>query len=198
MPEGWPQINTLVEVNPLEKVPVNSTGKTHRELQEAREAEEEEEEEEDEEEEEEEDEDEEGEEGEEGEGDEDEDEEEEEEEDAGGIPDEQVPHRPFGNRYFLHNETLTKKFNEVELDSFMKLLNIKPHVQWQDQSTHHYRVGMKAYEDESQMLDPYFHLVAEVERKYMERQQVYNFRRGTEVKINIDKNKVPQYPGRDL
>ena len=94
----------------------------------------------------------------------------------------------------MHGENLNNKFNEVELDSFMKLLNIKPHTQWQDQSVYHYRVGMNAYEDESQMLDPYFHLLAEVERKHMERTHVYDFRRGTEIKINIDKKKVPQYP----
>lgn len=36
------------------------------------------------------------------------------------------------NRYFAHNDKLNKKFNEVELDSFMKLLNINPTHQWQD------------------------------------------------------------------
>lgn len=53
---------------------------------------------------------------------------------------------------------------------------------------------MNAYEDDAQHLDPYFHLLAEVERKHMERTQVYDFRRGTEVKINIDRRKEPKYP----
>lgn len=30
-------------------------------------------------------------------------------------------------RYFMHGENLKNKFNEIELDSFMKLLNVKPH-----------------------------------------------------------------------
>jgi len=91
MPEMWPQTNSLVEVNDLEKFPKNATSKTHRENQEARDAEVEEEEEDDDDEDE--DEDGEGEEGEEG-GDEDEEEEEEEEEEAESmddIPDEQIP-----------------------------------------------------------------------------------------------------------
>ena len=70
----------------------------------------------------------------------------------------------------MHNEKLRGKFNEVELDSFMKLLNVKPLEQWEDDTTHHYKVGTHTYEDDSQHLDPYFHLLAEVERKHMERQ----------------------------
>lgn len=34
------------------------------------------------------------------------------------------------SRYFKHGENLKNKFNELELDSFMKLLNVKPHNQW--------------------------------------------------------------------
>lgn len=114
-------------------MPPTFTGKTHREFQEARNAEEEEEEEEDDEDEDE-DEDEEGdEEGEEGDGDEEEEEEDDDEaaeEEEGGLPDDHVAHAPLENRYFMHNETLRSKFNEVELDSFMRLLNVKPKEQW--------------------------------------------------------------------
>ena len=86
------------------------------------------------------------------------------------MPDEVFPHAPIKeDRYFNHNETLKGKFNEVEIDAFMKLLNVKPLVQWEDDTTHHYKLGTHEYEDESQHLDPYFHLVAEVERKHMER-----------------------------
>ena len=113
-------------------MPPTFTGKTHKEAQESRNAEEEEEEEE-EDEDEDEDEDEEGdEEGEEGDGEEDEEEDDEEagEEEEAGVPDDYVPHAPLENRYFMHNETLRSKFNEVELDSFMRLLNVKPKEQW--------------------------------------------------------------------
>ena len=172
--ESWPQTNSLIEINELEKWPKNSTSKTHRDNQEARDAEEEEEEEE-EEEDDDEDEDEDGEEGEgeEGEGEDDEEEEEEEEEEgesADDLPDEQLRKSPEEDRFFMHNETMRNKYNQVELDSFMKLLNIKPVPQWEDDSTHHFKVGVHTYEDDSQHLDPYFHLLAEVERKAMEKQ----------------------------
>ena len=195
MPEMWPQSNALVEVNMMEKFPKGATSKTMRELQEARDAEEEEEEEEEEDEDEDEDEDEEGEgeEGEEGDEEEEEDDEEEEEEE---MPDEIIGHAPtVEDRYFLHNEKLRGKFNENELDSFMKLLNVKPLEQWEDESTHHYKVGTHTYEDDSQHLDPYFHLLAEVERKHMERQQTMDFRRGTEVKFVLDPKKKPVFGG---
>jgi len=75
----------------------------------------------------------------------------------------------------------------------MKLLNVKPTVQWQEDNTHHYKTGVHEYEDDSQHLDPYYHLIAEVERKHMERQQVLDFRRGSEVKINVDPKKRAVY-----
>ena len=44
-------------------------------------------------------------------------------------------------------------------------------------------------------MDPYFHLIAEVERKQMERQQALDFRRGSEIKFVMDPKKKPQYKG---
>lgn len=53
------------------------------------------------------------------------------------------------DRFFLHNESLKGKYSEVEIASFMKLLGVKPHAQWQDESTHHYKLGVHDYEDNS-------------------------------------------------
>ena len=122
--EPHPAINTTIEVDRLEKLPTSTTSRTHAGYKEDREADEEEEEEEEEDDDEDEDE-----EGEEGEGDEDEDAEEDEEEeveDPTAVPDDIIGQQRRDDRYFNHNETLRAKFNEVELDSFMKLLNIKP------------------------------------------------------------------------
>merc|ERR1712086_861112 len=154
-------------------------------------AEEEEEEEEEDEEEDDDDED----EDEEGEGEEEEEDDEEEEgEDPLAVPDDIRKGISQTDRYFLHNEKLREKYNEVEIDSFMKLLNVNPHVQWEDESSHHFKVGTHTYEDESQNLDPYFHLIAEVERKHMERQQAMDFRRGSEIKImGDDQRKRPVF-----
>ena len=180
----------------MENFPKSSTSRTHKEAQEARSAEEEEEEEE-EEEDDDEDEDEEGEgeeEGEEGEGEDEEEEEEEEEDEEEGLPDENISYAQLSeDRYFAHNEKLRKKFNEVEVDGFMKLLNVKPVPQWEDDTSYHYKVGTHAYEDEGQHLDPYYHLLAEVERKHMERQQTADFRRGTEIKFVLDPKKKPVF-----
>lgn len=41
-----------------------------------------------------------------------------------------IPHVGLEDKYFLHGEKLRSKFNEVELDSFMRLLNLKPFKQW--------------------------------------------------------------------
>jgi hypothetical protein len=97
------------------------------------------------------------------------------EEEAGGEevveeetwpPKDRIKHIDMEDKYFIHGENLRNKFSEVELDSFMKLLNVKPYKQWEDKSTHHYKLGTHAYEDDSQELDPAFHILGEVERKY--------------------------------
>ena len=123
--EKWPQTNTRIEVNELETLPLNVTGRTHKEVVEARFAEPEEEEEEDEDEDDE-DEDEE----EEGDGDEDEEEDDDEEEEEEGIPEDKHRRATIENGPFNHHQKLRGKYNERELDSFMKLLNIKPVTQW--------------------------------------------------------------------
>jgi hypothetical protein len=51
----------------------------------------------------------------------------------------------------------------------MKLLNVKPIAQWQDESIHHYKMGVHSYEDRAQELDPAYHIIGEVEREYAER-----------------------------
>lgn len=121
--EPHPPTHALAAVEAIENRPKYARSKTHRELLETKAAEaeaegEEEEEEEGEEEGE-------GEEGEEGEAEEEEDISD-GDEDFEWPPKNVVPHSDLENGYFLHGEKLRKKFNEVELDSFMKLLNVKP------------------------------------------------------------------------
>lgn len=189
-PEAWPNVNALIEINDLENPLVNATGRTHRELLEGRSAEEEEEEEDEDEDEDEDEEEEEGEEDEE-----DEDDEEEEDDGEPEFREEQQATMRQEDRFFRGHEKLRDKYSDVELNAFMNLLNMKPYAQWEDETTHHYKLGTHEYEDESQMHDPYFHLLAEVERKHMERQQTLDFRRGTEVKFVLDPKKRPQYTG---
>ena len=98
-----------------------------------------------------------------------------------------------GSQDVLDNEDLRSQFNTQELDAFMKLLNIRPNVQWEDDSSHHYRIAAHSYEDESQELDPYYHLVGEVERRHAERLHTMEFRRGTEIKFLLDPKKKPVF-----
>lgn len=65
----------------------------------------------------------------------------------------------------------------------MKLLDVKPVAQWEDQSHWHDRMGIHGYEDAGQELDPYFHLLAEVERKEFEKHLVRQWRKGNEVRF---------------
>ena len=58
-----------------------------------------------------------------------------------------IQHGKVDSRVFRGNEKLRSRFNEVEIDNFMKLLAIKPHVQWEDKSFFHYKLGAHKYED---------------------------------------------------
>lgn len=51
------------------------------------------------------------------------------------------------DRFFLGTESLRSKYNDNEVDAFMRLLAVKPNAQWQDESTHHYKLGVHTYED---------------------------------------------------
>jgi len=65
----------------------------------------------------------------------------------------------------------------------MKILNIKPTTQWQDESHYHHKMGLHTYEDLGQEMDPYYHILGEVERKHAERTVYDEWRKGTEVKF---------------
>jgi len=192
MEDPWPANHAEVGVEDIEKKPQWARSRLHRDLLDLKAAEAEAEEEEDEDEEEAE---------EEAEGEEEaaeeaaggEEEEEEEVVEEEFPPAETLAHAPFEDKYFQRGENLRNKFNEIELDSFMKLLNVKPHKQWQDTTTHHYKLGAHTYEDDSQQLDPYFHILAEVERKYAERTAVEEFRKGSEVKFEVSNKRPAHY-----
>jgi hypothetical protein len=129
MEELLPATHALASIEPIENRPQYARSKTHREYLETKAAEAEAAADEEEEEEEEGGE----EEGEESEGEEEAAEEEEDEDgksDGEWPPKDRVAHPDLENRYFVRGENLRNKFNEIELDSFMKLLNVKPFKQW--------------------------------------------------------------------
>ena len=105
-------------------------------------------------------------------------------------PIEKLPSAGMEDRFFRGDETLRGKYSEVEIDSFMKLLGIKTRTQWQDTHTHHYKLGVHAYEDEAQEIDVDFHLLSESERKAAELEKTREWRKGSEVKLVVD-GRVP-------
>jgi hypothetical protein len=86
---------------------------------------------------------------------------------------------------------MREAYSDIEIEAFMKILNVKPHRQWQDQSTHHYKLGAHAYEDEAQELDPQFHILSEEERKEAERLLTHQWRAGHEIKIDVEGKNRP-------
>ena len=99
------------------------------------------------------------------------------------------------DRFFRDGETLRGQYSEVELDAFMKLLSVRPRSQWQDTSLHHWRLGLHAYEDQNQELDPDFHILSEQERKWADRGETEKWRSGSEVKFVVGGRKpvTPNY-----
>ncbi len=90
---------------------------------------------------------------------------------------------------FFDSDTLHERYNEKEIDAFLKLLNVKPYSMWQDQSVYHHSMGVHGYEDEGQQLDPEYHMLAEVERKHVERWQTKDHRKGATVRFEIGETK---------
>ena len=97
-----------------------------------------------------------------------------------------IPMGKTEDRVFRAGESLRSKYSEVEIDSFMKLLGVKPRTQWQDTSTHHYKLGMHAYEDEAQEMDEDFHILSESERKAADEIKTREWRSGSEIKMVVD------------
>jgi len=107
-------------------------------------------------------------------------------------PKNRIPHVAVEDRFFLGGgkNSLRNNYSEVEIGAFMKVLNVKPHRQWEDTSTHHYKLGVHDYEDTSQELDPAYHILSEEERKAADRLNTEEWRKGAEIKIAVG-NKKP-------
>jgi hypothetical protein len=98
----------------------------------------------------------------------------------------------YENPYFNPDETVTDRFNDVELDSFMKFLNVQPFFNWRDTSSYHSRTGAHVSEDLAQKIDPEYHILGEVEREHFERNIFSQHRKGSTVRFVVD-NKKPRF-----
>lgn len=102
-----------------------------------------------------------------------------------------LPDRSF-NEYFDEGENIRERFNDVEIDSFMKFLDVQPFRNWKDTSKYHARLGEHAPEDFSQKVDPEYHMAGEVEREYFEEVIFKQHRSGTTVRFVTD-NQKPKF-----
>lgn len=93
------------------------------------------------------------------------------------------------NIYFDFNERITERFNEHEIDAFMKLMDVKPFRNWMDHSSTLTRLGSRAVNDFAQKVDPEFHMVGEVERETFERMVLQQHRSGTTVRFAVGNTK---------
>lgn len=67
-------------------------------------------------------------------------------------PKDKIGHIALEDRFFVgakEQKMLRKSYSEVEIGAFMKVLNVKPYRQWEDETTHHYKLGVHDYEDDS-------------------------------------------------
>ena len=102
--------------------------------------------------------------------------------DLGALPS-QLDFFPNDDPKVAEGSNLRDRYNDQEIDSFMKLLDVKPFSHWQDESVYHHSMGSHNYEDESQYLDPQFHMLAEVERQHVERWETKEHRKGAIVRF---------------
>ena len=89
------------------------------------------------------------------------------------------------NAFFHEGETIREKFDDIELENFMKLLNVSPFRNWKDHSKWHNRIGFHAPEDHAQRVDPDYHMFGEVEREEFEKMVFRQHRSGTTVRFSL-------------
>lgn len=112
------------------------------------------------------------------------------EEDPDARPWDTNIYQPKGEKPLLTaNQNLRDKYNEVEIEAFMKLMNIRPTRDWKDNTDTLYWMEAREYEDDHQELDPYFHILGEVQRKDAEEIQTRKWREGAEVKFELNEKR---------
>lgn len=91
--------------------------------------------------------------------------------------------------YFQKGERVRSRFNEHEVDAFMKVIGMKPFADWKDETLTHMWGGLHDYEDEHQETDPYFHIFGEIQRPGAEELITREWRRGAEVRFELNDKK---------
>jgi hypothetical protein len=71
--------------------------------------------------------------------------------------------------YLDLDESVRDKYDNIELESFMKFLDLKPFFAWEDNAGYHNRLGLHTLEDWAQISDPEYYMLGEVERETFEK-----------------------------
>jgi hypothetical protein len=100
------------------------------------------------------------------------------------------------DEYFDYNEKIQERFNDVEIESFMKLLDIKPFRNWQDKTMYHDRIGRHSFNDWGQKSDDEYKMVGEIEREMFEKMVFRKHRSGTTVRFSVG-DKRPKFASSD-
>jgi hypothetical protein len=100
-----------------------------------------------------------------------------------------VPEFSRPNAFFNESESIRDKFDEIELDNFMKLLDCQPFRNWKDNSMWQNRLGFHDTEDHAQKIDPEYHMYGEVEREEFEKMIFRKHRSGSTVRFVLGQKK---------
>lgn len=94
--------------------------------------------------------------------------------------------------YFNPGESIRDRFDDNEIESFMKFLDITPFRNWKSTSHYHNRIGFHVPEDFAQRVDPEYHMAGEVEREMFERLLFRKHRSGATVRFVVG-DKKPRF-----
>lgn len=93
------------------------------------------------------------------------------------------------DEYFDYAEQARERYNDEELDSFMKLLDVKPFKNWRDNTGFQDRLGLHPSNDFAYSIDPETKMVGEVEREMFEKIVFTEHRRGPVVRFRVGETK---------
>ena len=94
--------------------------------------------------------------------------------------------------YFDEFEQIQDRFNDMELEGFARLLDVKPFINWQDNTHYMDRVGAHSADDFAQMVDPEHKLAGEIEREIFERMIFTKHRNGPIIRFSVG-DKRPKF-----
>ena len=104
--------------------------------------------------------------------------------------------KPQTSEIFDYNEEIFEKYTKVEIESFMKLLDIQPFRNWDDKAGYHQQFGRHYINDPGQRTDAEYYMAGEIEREMFEKMVFTQHRSGAIVRFAIG-DKKPKFASSD-